>query len=68
MAQLTGCPAIAALSSNNMRDAVELPPRKAGYVVGGDNHTSGSGLEAARAFSRFAESDGYPTGLICDSG
>jgi hypothetical protein len=21
-----------------------------------------------RAFSRFAESDGYPTGLICDSG
>ena len=22
----------------------------------------------ARAFSRFAESDGYPTGLICDSG
>ena len=22
----------------------------------------------SRAFSRFAESDGYPTGLICDSG
>jgi hypothetical protein len=25
-------------------------------------------VNCIRAFSRFAESDGYPTGLICDSG
>ena len=29
---------------------------------------NGAASQGARAFSRFAELDGYPTGLICDFG
>ena len=31
---------------------VKLPARKAGYIVGGDHHTDGSGQAAANGFAR----------------
>ena len=40
-------------------------------ISGNGTSSTGGGVHVrptARAFSRFAESDGYPTGLICDSG